>query len=146
MSHIDVVARLAQSGEPPSPAARPMTPAVLIDTYCQPGMPSGFCASERRAHSGWHAGFVGWTGGPRGYDDGYSYMEALIGAGWLPRPEIGDWPYVIYLVWPARASDPRYAIAHYCEGDFGVEIFDDRQGAQVALRALREPSEEASDE
>jgi hypothetical protein len=141
MSHIDLIARMV--GLDQAQPEQLLTPDFLITTYCAPGMRTGFREAERREHSDWQAGFIGWTSGEHGYDDGYSYMEALIASGWLPRPELGDWPYVIYLIWPARPTDPRYAIAHYCEGDFGIEVFDDKPSAQAGLRALRVAGQEA---
>ena len=146
MSHVDVAVQIAARGGAPPSNLPALPPAHLLKTYCQPGMAGGFRASERRERSEWHAGFIGWTGGPLGYDEGHSYAEALIGAGWLARPEIGAWPYVIYLVWPARPSHPRYAIAHYCQGDFGVEVFDDRSAIVALLRSLRQQTEEECDD
>jgi hypothetical protein len=37
----------------------------------------------------------------------------------------------------ALPADPRYAIAHYCEGDFAVEVFPNLEAAAEGLRQLR---------
>ena len=71
----EVVAAL--SGIAPSPApGDQLTPRVLIDTYCQPGMQSGW-RTKRRKHSMFHAGFCGFDG-QRGYDDGHSWIADLV--------------------------------------------------------------------
>ena len=120
---------------PPPPEGGPLTPQALIDVYCQPGMQSGW-RTKRRTHSMFHAGFCGFDG-QRGYDDGYAWMNDLMQSGWLPLYDIGDWPLVVFMLWRARATDPRFAIAHYCEGDMAIELFDSKQAASNGLRALR---------
>ena len=118
-----------------APQGGPLTPAALIETYCRPGMASGWSSTERE-HSTLHAGFCGYDG-QRGFDDGYDWMAHLEASGWRPEARSGDWPYVVYMLWPALSSDQRYAIAHYCEGDFAVEVFQDRSAAAQGLTKLR---------
>jgi hypothetical protein len=113
---------------PPLPRD-PLTPQSLIDTYCQPGMQSGW-QTEKREHSMFHAGFCS-------YDGGHSWIDALMQSGWRPLCDIGDWPLVAFMLWRARPTDPRFAIAHYCEGDLAVEVFDSKKAAGDALQALR---------
>jgi len=130
----EVVAAL--SGIAPSPApSDQLTPRILIDTYCQPGMQSGW-RTKRRKHSVFHAGFCGYDG-ERGYDDGHSWIADLVASGWRPLHELGEWPLVAFMLWPARGSDPRWAIAHYCEGDMAIELFDSKQDASQGLQQLR---------
>lgn len=112
------------------PPAPQLTPAILIERYCTPAQESSW-HRETREHSEWYAGFIGWCGGDHGYDEGYSYMDALHTGGWRLMAEYGDWPYVIYLYWPAQQSFDKPCVAHYCEGDFAVEVFD-------SIGALRE--------
>jgi hypothetical protein len=136
MSHIDLTARLAgiTNEKPPE---RPLIPAALIERFCKPGMQSSWRSERHEAkRETWHAGFCGCTGSD-GFDDGYSYMEALMASGWVAMPDVGDWPLVIYLLWSARETDERWAIAHYCEGDFGVAVYDDKPAATAAYRELR---------
>lgn len=133
-SHLDAIAGwLADSIYGPSdPPTEPWTPTKLIGTFCNEGQGSAW-RTEQRPHSIFHAGFCGFTG-TIGFDDGYSMMAALQDSGWRALPEIGDWPYKVYLAW---ARDEEFALAHYCEGDFAVEVFDGRDAANDALRLLR---------
>jgi len=132
----DVVAALAGLGGQPAADGAPVTPQALIDLYCQRGMQSGW-RSERRESSMFNAGFCGFDG-RRGYDDGHGLIENLAAGGWRPLPELGDWPLMVFLLWPARSSDARFAIAHYCEGDLAIEVFDGKHAAAIALGELRE--------
>ena len=132
----EVVASLAGiAPQPPKAPGDQLTPGALIDTYCQPGMQSGW-RTKHRKHSVFHAGFCGFDG-HRGYDDGHSWIAELAESGWRPLPEIGDWPLVAFMLWRARPADPRFAIAHYCEGDMAVEVFNDQHSASQALAKLR---------
>lgn len=132
----EVVASLAGTApQPPTVPRDRLTPTTLIDAYCQPGMQSGW-RTKRHKHSVFYAGFCGFDG-HRGYDGGHSWIAALAESGWRPLPEIGDWPLVAFMLWRARPEDPRFAIAHYCEGDFAVEVFDDKQAASQGLQKLR---------
>ncbi len=130
----EVVAAVAGLDAPLPPEGGRLTPQALIDTYCQPGMQSGW-RTKRRKHSVFHAGFCGFDG-HGGYDDGHSWIADLAESGWRSLPEIGDWPLVAFMLWRARPEDPRFAIAHYCEGDFAVEVFDDKQAASQGLQKL----------
>jgi hypothetical protein len=131
----EVVAALAGIGEQPPPEGGPLTPAALIDTYCQPGMQSSW-RTEEREDSMFHAGFCGYDG-HQGFDDGHEWIANLTGSGWCALPALGDWPLVAFMFWPARPSDPRWAIAHYCEGDMAVEVFGDKDAANRGYARLR---------
>lgn len=113
----------------------PLTPQALIDTYCQPGMQSSWTNKETE-HSKFNAGFCGYDG-RKGFDEGYSWLNELEESGWHAEHLTGSWPYVAQMIWAALPADPRCAIAHYCEGDFAVEIFDSLQAAAEGLRQLR---------
>jgi hypothetical protein len=134
-----VVHQMAQ----PQPPTDLWTPQRLIDTFCSEALRSSFRAAEQRPHSKWFAGFCSYMGknsygpGVDGFDDGYCLMGALEESGWRAIPEAGSWPYSQYLVWQARESDPRWALAHYCEGDFGVEVFASRTACVQAVKELR---------
>ena len=135
-SYDELAAKLAGDGGKPSPHGGPLTPRALIDTYCQPGMQSGW-KTHPREHSTFHAGFCGFDE-RKGYENGYVWIADLTHSGWEPQHDIGHWPYTAYALWPALAADPRHAIAYYCERDMAVEIFDSSEsmvGALVKLRA-----------
>jgi hypothetical protein len=124
----------------PEPEAPQLTPAILIERYCKPTMESSW-HRETREHSEWFAGGISYAMccglEHEGYDEGYEYMYALIEGGWRMMSEFGDWPYVIYLYWPAQESYDKPCIAHYCEGDFGIEVFDSIHSLRAALKDLR---------
>jgi hypothetical protein len=113
----------------------PLTPQTLIDTYCQPGMQS-IWTNKETARSKFHAGFCGYDG-QKGFDDGYYWLRELDESGWHAEHRTGNWPYVAQMIWAALPADPRYAIAHYCEGDFAVEVFTSVEAAAEGLRQLR---------
>jgi hypothetical protein len=113
----------------------PLTPQALIDTYCQLGMQSGW-SNKETPQSKFHAGFCGYDG-EKGFDDGYHWLNELEGSGWHAEHLTGNWPYVAQMIWAALPVDPRYAIAHYCEGDFAVEVFPNVDAAAEGLRQLR---------
>ena len=73
----------------------------------------------------------------RGFDDGHEWISELTESGWCALPALGDWPLVAFMYWPARPSDPLWAIAHYCEGDMAVEVFADRDAANRGYTRLR---------
>jgi hypothetical protein len=131
----EVVAAIAGLGEQPPPEGGPLTPAVLIDTYCRPGMQSMW-RTEKRKDATFHAGFCGYDG-RQGFDDGHEWIADLTESGWHPLHDLGEWPLMAFMFWPARPSDPRWAIAHYCEGDFAVEAFVDRDAANRGYTRLR---------
>lgn len=91
--------------------------------------------TRRGKHSVFHAGFCGFDG-QHGYENGYSWMGDLMRSGWFPLSDIGEWPLVVFMLWRARATDPRFAIAQYCEGDMAIELFDSKQAASNGLREL----------
>jgi hypothetical protein len=130
-----IAAALAGLDDAPPPGDGPLTPQALIDTYCRPGMQSGW-RTKRRKHSMFHAGFCGFDG-HKGFDDGYSWMTDLTRSGWVQLPEVGDWPLVAFMLWHAKPSDPWYAIAHYCEGDTAIEVFDSKHATAQGLQTLR---------
>ena len=126
--------------------AEPLTPAMLIERFCGERLGSwrASAGADERKHSTLHTGFCSYLGrnaygpGVDGYDDGYDMMGSLQEGGWRVMAEYGDWPYVVYLWWAALESDPRYAVASYCEGDFSIEVFDSAAAAKLAVRALPE--------
>jgi hypothetical protein len=131
----EVAVTLAGLGHQPPWAGGPLTPQSLIDSYCKPGMQSGW-QTEKRVHSMFHAGFCG-DDGEHGYDGGHDWIADLARSGWRPLPDIGDWPLVAFMLWRPRSTDPRFALAHYCEGDLAIEVFDSKQAAGEGLQALR---------
>ncbi len=131
----EVVGAVAGVAPGPPASGGPLTPQALIDAYCQPGMQSGW-RSRRRQGSMFNAGFCGYDG-QQGFDDGHEWLAELAASGWRPLPGLGDWPLVVFMLWKARASDPRWVIAHHCEGDMAVEVFDDKQAASDGLKRLR---------
>jgi hypothetical protein len=122
------------------------TPARLIEVFCEPMLESSW-HSEKREHSEWHAGFCSFNGkgsygaGVDGFDDGYDCMGHLEESGWRAIGEYGNWPYVMYFWWAPRdeleGPDARPCIAHYCEGDFAVEVFDSIAAARAAKSEWR---------
>jgi len=96
----------------------------VVRVFCAPGLASAW-RSEQRPHSVLHAGFLGYPWS----DTGYDAMAVLRPAGFEDMPEVGDWPYTF-----AMRHDAGLAIAHYCEGDFAVEVFCDREHYEEALR------------
>lgn len=136
----DVVAALAGLGGQPSAGGGPLTPKVLIDTYCQPPADEehriSAWRSEQRADSVFNGGFCGFDG-RQGFDDGHSWISELTESGWRPLPELGEWPHAAVAFWPALASDPRWAIAHYNAGEIAVEVFTDKQAADRGYTRLR---------
>jgi hypothetical protein len=135
----EVVAAITDLSGPPCDGG-PLTPQVLIDTYCQPPADEtsriGSWRSEQRADSIFHAGFCGFDG-RQGFENGHDWISELAESGWRPLPELGEWPLVAFVFWPALPSDPRWAIAHYCEGDTAVEVFNDRHAANKGYTRLR---------
>jgi hypothetical protein len=136
----DVVGAVAGLGGQPPAGGGPLTPQVLIGTYCQPPADEerriGSWRSRQRADSMFNAGFCSFDG-HHGFDDGHGWISDLTASGWRPLPELGDWPSVAFVFWAALPSDPRWAIAHYCEGDMAVEVFTDKQAADRGYTRLR---------
>lgn len=87
--------------------------------------------------------------GTKGCDDGYDWIELLVGTGWEPidgDPSgrlYGDWPYQVVAF---HTDDERslYGLAVYTEGDVTVEGFRDRQARDRAAGAHLEDEEDAS--
>lgn len=110
------------SGLEAQPATRVLVPpSELAERFCTDGwkpwrergveVTSGFC------------GVVSMDRDPMrgGFDEGYSWMGFLSGKGWRPLAAKGDWPYVVYMLWPAREGDQEQAaIAEYCEADLTI--------------------------
>jgi hypothetical protein len=134
-SHQQMAGILAGIAEHANTDGGPLTPQALIDTYCQPGMESSWRTKET-PQSKFHAGFCGYDG-QRGFDDGYDWLNELEESGWHAEHLTGKWPYVAQMIWAALPADSRYAIAHYCEGDFAIEVFPSVAAAIEGLRQLR---------
>jgi hypothetical protein len=107
-----------------------ITPADLIARYC-PGQASS------TPTGGLHAGCCAWNG-IRGYQEGYDWSEHLSESGWQDQPMIGEAPYSMWMVWPARPSDARHVLAHYLDGDLTVEVFTIHAALSDRLARLRE--------
>lgn len=111
-----------------------VTPERLIARFCD-GTETRIKGGARRK------GFCGYSGGRgdsllTGFDDGYEFMGYLEARGWRAIAEKGDWPYVVYLYWPARDGTSA-AICEYCEADFTIWTFDTPGGAQAFYKTLR---------
>lgn len=147
MSALDAIAGIT-AGE-----KKDWTPSRLIEVFCAPGLRSWFRETGRnpRARSDWHAGFCSYRGtnsyGPEidGFDDGHALWGELIASGWTLIQDPGNrhFPYAFYMQWCARedatAETPegKWCIAHYCEGDFGVEVYDDEDAYRVGESEVR---------
>lgn len=89
-----------------------------------------------------YRGFCGYMGGRgdmmvTGFDDGYTFMGYLGERGWRDLPRKGDWPYVVYLRWPARDDEPE-TIIEYCEADLTVWQFDNHDAAVAFYNTIKE--------
>lgn len=69
------------------------------------------------------------------YDDGYDWIERLIGTGWHVVPawgsdgwDLGQWPYVIM----AHHNGDTFGLVVYVEGDLEVEEFETREARDKA--------------
>ncbi len=98
----------------------------VIKAFCVPlGEKASAWRSERRTDHTFHAGFV-LVG------DGYEFVSALgaweNGGHIRLLPDGGKFPYSFSL-----ADDLGRAIIDYCEGDFGVRVFDE---IETYVRAL----------
>lgn len=116
------------------------TPAKLVETFCSEEFRSGFRKAQTNEHSEWSSGFCSYAGknaygpGIHGFDDGWDFASELSHAGWLQVSGTdSQYPYSQTLVWRALESDPRWALASYCEGDFGVEVYDSEDALDVAI-------------
>lgn len=125
----DVAGAVAELG----PQAERLTPEALCERFCgspDSELPAGMTMRRR--------GFCGWTGqGSLGYDDGYYFMEDLTTRGWRPLASKGDWPYVVYMIYPGE----RPTIAEYCEADLSVWSFASVADAKAFVGTLKGPDE-----
>jgi hypothetical protein len=129
------------------------TPSRLIAVFCQPGMSSGFHESGRKngTRSDWRAGFCAYLEtnaygeGIDGFDDGHALWGELIQSGWSLIQDPGDrqFPYAFYMEWRPREDatpgtpDGQWCMVNYCEGDFGVEIYDDEAACRAGEQTVR---------
>lgn len=149
------VARLAGLGE----AKAPIPPSALIARFCADTTaiqravdtaanmteareaasridvgPAVAKRNEGRGFTQYH-GFCGYSGGRgddpmvTGFDDGYTFMGHLGEHGWRDLPAKGDWPYVVWMRWPASDDEPE-TLAEYCEADLSVWQFDSHDAAR----------------
>jgi hypothetical protein len=148
MSAVDAIAGMV-AGD-----TKGWTPSRLIEVFCAAGLRSGFRAPGRKeeARSDWHAGFCAYAGrnaygdGIDGFDDGYAVWGDLIQSGWSLIQDPGDrqFPYAFYMEWRARpdtapeAPESKWCMVNYCEGDFGVEVYDDETAYRAAERQVRQ--------
>jgi hypothetical protein len=137
----DNVARLAGLTEPQTP----VPPSVLIARFCTPGPQleglvsrAGTSVEDGITVSRGYCGYLGGRGDylTTGFDDGYCFMSYLGDRGWLDLPAKGDWPYVVYLRWPA--DEEREALCEYCEADLTVWQFDTHAAAAAFYAGLRD--------
>jgi hypothetical protein len=133
-----------------APTPDPVTPEQLAERF---GHAAAELVGDRRGHyrddefrfDRWR-GFCGYMGGRGdslivGFDDGYSFMGYLEERGWRAIPSKGDWPYLVYLYWPGTDASPKPAIVEYCEADFSLWVFDDRDAMKALARTLRNEGE-----
>jgi hypothetical protein len=138
MSSVDAIATIIE-GEDPG-----WTPSRLIEVFCAPGLRSSFAVAARRdaTRSDWHSGFCSYNGkdaygaGIDGFDDGHDLWGALTTSGWVLVMEPGDeqFPFAFRMAW---ARDGAHALIDYCEGDFGVELFDDLDALKAGVAAFQ---------
>ena len=121
-----------------------MTAQQLIDLLCVPdGRKASAWTSRRDPDSQCtiHAGFAGYPFA----DDGYEFQaratsqtDPVLMPEHQPRgglsvwPEVGDWPYIVYL----RSPDEQ-AIVQYCEGDLAVHVYDTATAYHAAVQHTR---------
>ena len=122
-------------------AMETVTPERLIARFCDASLSGDLVAEAGTADQPYgtvsrgHCGYIGGRGDSIavGFDDGYDFMGYLGERGWSPLPAKGDWPYVVYLAYKARAP---YAIAEYCEADLTVWTFKTGEDAQAFYKSL----------
>ena len=120
-----------------------MTAQQLIDLLCVPvGKKASAWTSRHDPHSQCtiHAGFAGYPFA----DDGYEFQARATSqtdpvlapspqpAGLSIWPEVGDWPYIVYLRSPTER-----AIVQYCEGDLAVHVYDTDHAYHAAVQHMR---------
>lgn len=128
-------------------ASTPVPPSALIARFCGDAAAAGMTHAHglRRddKHNAMKArGFCGFMGGRgdslvTGFDDGYDFMGFLGDRGWRDLPAKGDWPYVVWMRWPASKDEPDTLI-EYCEADLSVWQFDARDAAQAFYKAIKD--------
>lgn len=121
------------------------TPNELIQVFCRPELRSSFREASRNEEKreSWYAGFCAYGGrdsygsGIDGFDDGYELWGALLASGWTLIDEPGgeQFPYSFQM---AYAKDGMYAKAEYCEGDFGVSLYDDQDALDAGVQEFQE--------
>lgn len=89
-------------------------------------------------------GFCGYVGGEgdelvTGFDDGYAFMGYLADRGWHPLNEVGQWPYVVYLM-RFGEGDELPAVVSYTEADLRVMRFDSLDDLRRYVVGLRTSS------
>lgn len=130
-----VVARLAGL-VPDAPESEFVTPERLVSCFCNAALrPVADHPGASRARG--FCGFNGSRGGPleTGFDDGYDYLGYLDEHGWRALDDVGNWPYDVWVFWPARDGQPA-TLAQYLEGDLTVWQFESYDGVKAFLRSL----------
>lgn len=133
---------------------RKYTPQALIDAFCAQRAlayigraigDAGYAARKvAQSTDARHVGYCGYEGkdafapGVDGFDDGYDMMGALQESGWACLPDVGEWPYVVFLVWRPQPEDRRWAICSYIERDFTIELLADQAATERRYRELKE--------
>lgn len=86
-----------------------------------------------------HCGYSGGRGDrlATGFDDGYDFMGYLTEHGWRALSSKGNWPYVVWLRWPALDGEPETMI-EYCEADLTVHQFDTHEAARAFYAGIRD--------
>jgi hypothetical protein len=147
MTQYDAASIVGQMAGLDQSPGTPVTPEQLAARFCTMAAAQGLRADPGTSTDAKGTvisrGFCGYTGESSddflvsGFDDGYDFMGNLEASGWRALASKGDWPYVVYMRWPARA-DTREAIAEYCEGDLTVWQFETHQQAKALYAALRD--------
>lgn len=140
------VARIAGLGAGDPPKAK-VPPSALIARFCT-DVPEGLVSSahgprrDDKTDAMVSHGFCGYSGGSgdlmvTGFDDGYTFMGHLGERGWRDLADKGDWPYVVFMRWPASDGEPE-TIIEYCEADLSVWQFDTHDAAVAFYRSIRD--------
>lgn len=135
MGEYDAASVVAQLSDLTAPQDA-VGPERLVQSFFGDGAP------EAKEGMSVYRGFCGYRGGTgdsleTGFDEGYDYLGYLADRGWRPLPEKGNWPYVVYLLWPVRDGGSA-AIAEYCEGDLTVWVFDTPDAAKRHYASLED--------
>jgi hypothetical protein len=147
MTQYDAASIVGQMAGLDEPTPRTVTPEQLAARFS-----TAAGAQELRADPGTSTnaegvvisrGFCGYNGERSddsfvsGFDDGYDFLGNLQAVGWRSLAGKGDWPYVVYVRWPAR-GETKEAIAEYCEGDLTVWQFENHEQATRFYATLRD--------